>query len=426
MSALTEGWDERVVVAAAKYRPARISWRQILFAAGPGLVAMLADTDASSIITAAQSGIQWGYQFLLPNLLFIPFMFVAQDLASRLGLGTGQGAIELVVHRLGRGAAVLLLVVLSLSCLGALVSEMSGLAGVGAIYGLPRWLTMAITVSGLVLMVVTGSYRSVERVALFLGLFELAFVAVAWNARPGIEQIILGVGPPSIRDPNYLYLLAANLGTSIVPWTLLYQQSASVDKKLDCACINGARLETFGGIVLCQIITSALIILAASLLGHGRTVGPLETVQQIGAALGFALGTSAEFVFILGLMGGALVATIVVCLTLAWTFGEASGVRHSLEHHPCEAPWFYGVLVAMIIGGGVLAVSSVNLIDLTVGVGVINALLLPIVLGFLYWLGRTALPDALRLKGISAAMIAVAFVVISGMALYAGLIGCLS
>ena len=28
---------------------------------GPGLVVMLADTDVGSIITAGQSGVQWGY-----------------------------------------------------------------------------------------------------------------------------------------------------------------------------------------------------------------------------------------------------------------------------------------------------------------------------------------------------------------------------
>src|SRR5579859_1245396 len=128
---------------------ARISLRHVLAAAGPGLVAMLADTDAGSIITLAQSGAKWGYALLVPNLLFIPFMFIAQELASRLGLGTGQGAGELVMRRWGRGPAILLLLTLAVSCFGALVSEMSGLAGAGATYGIPIWATMTATVFGL-------------------------------------------------------------------------------------------------------------------------------------------------------------------------------------------------------------------------------------------------------------------------------------
>ena len=44
---------------------------------------------------------------------------------------------------------------------------------------------MMVVVIGLILaMVWTGSYRSVERVAIVFGLFELAFIVVAWRAGP--------------------------------------------------------------------------------------------------------------------------------------------------------------------------------------------------------------------------------------------------
>ena len=77
--------------------------------------------------------------------------------------------------------------------------------------------------------------------------------------------------------------------------------------------------------------------------------------------------------------GAALVATIVVTLTAARTLGEALGVNHSLEHAPREAPWFYGVYTAALVVGGLVVASGVNLVTLSVGVQVMNALLLPIV-----------------------------------------------
>ena len=46
---------------------------------GPGLVVMLADTDAGSIITAAQSGAVWGYRLLILQMILIPILFFAQD-----------------------------------------------------------------------------------------------------------------------------------------------------------------------------------------------------------------------------------------------------------------------------------------------------------------------------------------------------------
>ena len=397
------------------------SWRTLAFAAGPGLVAMLAGTDAGSVITLAQSGAQWGYRLLLPNLLLIPFMFMAQEIALRLGLGTQRGAAELVLHRFGHVAAGVLLVALAMSCFGALVSELSGLAGAAQVFGVPVGLTMATAVVGLIATVVSGSYRSVERVALLLGAFELAFLVMAWRASPGFTPIVRQALQMPLHERGYLYLLAANLGTSIIPWALLYQQSASVDKGLDVRHIGAARFETLAGVLLCQTISSALLIASAATLGD---YGSLDSVAHIETAFTSTLGTVAgRLVFVLGLSGSAMVATIVICVTLAWTIGEVLGVRHSLEHHPRQAPLFYGSMTVMLAAGGALVASGVDLVDLSIGAGVLNALLLPLVLGFLFCLARATLPGPWRLCGGYAAVVAVCFAGFSGVCLYAAIAG---
>jgi hypothetical protein len=101
------------------------------------------------------------------------------------------------------------------------------------------------------------------------------------------------------------------------------------------------------------------------------------------------------------------------------------GVRHSLEHRPRQAPWFYGSMAVMLVAGGALVASGIDLVRLSIAAGVLNALLLPVVLGFLYRLARTALPEPLRLRGVYAAVVAVAFLVVSGVGVYAGIGGLL-
>ena len=56
---------------------------------GPGLVVMLADTDVGSIITAGQSGVQWGYRLLLVQIILMPILYMVQELTVRLGIFTG-------------------------------------------------------------------------------------------------------------------------------------------------------------------------------------------------------------------------------------------------------------------------------------------------------------------------------------------------
>ena len=401
----------------------RFSWRLFLAVAGPGLVAMLADTDAGSVITVAQSGAQWGYRLLLSNLLFIPFMFFAQELALRIGLGARQGAVELARRRFGRTPALLLLAVLAASCFGALVSELSGLAGAGQAVGAPVGATMALAVFGLMAMVVTGSYRSVERVALFFGLFEIAFLAMAWRAAPGLQPIVAEALRAPPRNPEFYTLLAANLGTSVIPWALLYQLAATVHKGLGPAHLPAARVETLIGVVVCQAITSALLIAAgATLSAHGALDSVADIETAFTATLGAAFG---HVVFVLGLTGSALTATIVVCLTLAWSVGEAFGVGRSLDHSPAQAPWFYGAMALLLAAGGALVASGANLVRLSIAAGVANAVLLPVVLGFLFFLARTALPEPLRLRGLYAVATAFAFLTVAGVGVGSAIVGLL-
>ena len=80
--------------------------RRLLAVLGPGLVVMLADTDAGSIITAAQSGAQWGYKLLILQLILIPILFVVQELTVRLGLATQKGHGELIRETFGAGWAL--------------------------------------------------------------------------------------------------------------------------------------------------------------------------------------------------------------------------------------------------------------------------------------------------------------------------------
>jgi NRAMP (natural resistance-associated macrophage protein)-like metal ion transporter len=408
---------------AARRRSGYLDWRHFAVVAGPGLVVMLADTDAGSIITAAQSGAEWGYGLLLLQVILVPILFMVQELTVRLGIVTRKGHAELIRDQYGRGWAWLSVGTLVISCIGALLSELSGLAGVGLLIGVPAPITMTLVVAALVVMAYRGSYLSVERIAIAVGLFELVFLAVAWRAQPGLADLVAGSINITWHDPSYLYLVAANIGAVIMPWMVFYQQSSVVEKKLTIEDQPAARLDTAFGAVLTQVIMAAVLIATAATL-QGRThSGSLDTVQQIAEAITPFLGeTTGKLLFGLGLSGSALVATIVVTLTAARTLSEVLGVKHSLEHKPQEAPWFYGIYTATLVAGALLVVSGINLVSLSVGVQVMNALLLPIVLGFLYLLARR-LPEPHRLQGGYAVVVATVIAASVIFGVYSGISG---
>ncbi len=140
-------------------------------------------------------------------------------------------------------------------------------------------------------------------------------------------------------------------------------------------------------------------------------------------ALGQNVG---RVVFGFGTIGAGLVAAIVVSLASAWGFGEVTGYRHSLEHHPLEAPWFYGIYALAVIGGAVTVDLAPDLVALNIGVEVMNALMLPLVLGFLVMLAFKALPPEHRLKGPYAWVVVAVSVVTAGLGVYGGITGVIS
>lgn len=398
-------------------------WTRFIAVAGPGLVVMFADTDAGSIITAAQSGAQWGYRLLLMQLILIPVLFLVQELTVRLGVVTGKGHGDLIKQHFGAGWAWLSVGTLLIACIGALLSEMGGLAGIGLMYGVPAWLTMTAVVVGLSTMVYTGSYHSVERIALLLGSFELVFVLVAWNAQPDTSVIAETMFRLPVSDPNYMFLVAANIGAVIMPWMVFYQQSAVVEKRLGVDDLPAARWDTALGAIVTQVIMGAVLVVTAATLGKTGVHAPLDTVQQIADAITpFLGGHVGRLLFGMGMIGAALVAAIVVTLTAARALGEVLGYRHSLEHTPREAPGFYIVYTLVLVIASTAVASGANLVSLGVGVQVMNALLLPIVLGFLYLLARR-LPEPYRLKGAYARTVAITIAITVLLGVYAGIAG---
>jgi Mn2+/Fe2+ NRAMP family transporter len=404
-----------------------LTWRLLALTVGPGLVVMLADTEAGSVIAAAQSGAEWGYRLVAVQFVLTPALFMAQELAGRLGMTTRQGLLQLVLRRSGRLPALALLATLTASCLGALVSELSGLAGVGEMFGVPVWQTSAVAAAGLLGIVWTGSTRSVELLAIAVGLCELAFVVLAVLAHPSVPDMAAQLLQVPLGDRGYLWLLAANLGTCVMPWAIFYQQSASIDKGLTRTSLAAMRLETLLGAILCQVVTAAVVVAAAAAFHRGAAAGrPLASVGQIADAFTTTIGPAAgRIVFALGLSGGALVAAIVVCLTAAWAFGEVFGQRRSPGESPARAPGFYGAFTVVLAAGAAIVASGMNLVALAVAAGVLNALLLPVVLWFLYRTPRDALPDDVRPRGAYAVAVAIVLALTAGLGLGAGVAGLL-
>jgi NRAMP (natural resistance-associated macrophage protein)-like metal ion transporter len=378
--------------------------RWLLAMLGPGLMVMLADTDAGSVITAAQSGARYGYRLVLTQVLLIPVLYLVQEIAARLGVLTGQGHGALIRKTFGTKWALLSAVTLFAACLGALVTEFAGLAGVGALIGLPRMVSVGLPAGTLVVLVLLGRYRRIEYVGIAIGALELLFIPAALLAHPQGGAVLDGLVHPVQFDGQFLTLLAANVGAVIMPWMVFYQQEAVIDKghedRSARSVLRAARVNTAFGAVATQAVMIAVVVAVAATIGTTRPGASLNSIGDIAAALTPFVGRANAVVFFgLGMLGAATVAALVVSLAGAWGMAEVLGWKHSLNDSPHRAMGFYALAVTATMAGALLVLLAPNLVNLSLDVEVMNASLLPVVLGFLLILERRALPAEFRMRG---------------------------
>jgi len=362
---------------------------------------MLADTDVGSFITAAKSGAQWGYRMVLPQLVLIPVLYVVQEMTVRLGIHTGKGHGALIREHFGQRWALLSAGTLFASCIGALLTEFAGVAGVGELFGIPRTLTVPVAATFLIGIALTGRYRRAERVGIALGLAELVFIPAMVMAHPSLHAIGHGLGQLPLTNSSYMVLLAANVGAVIMPWMIFYQQGAVIDKGLLPRHIRSERRDTAVGAVLTQLIMLTLVLAFAATVGLHHPRAALNTVGEMSSALQPFLGAIGAKVLLGGAMLGAgLVAALVASLAGAWGISEVFAWTHTLNERPSrQSAKFYVTYALAHVVGAVIVLFSVNLIHLVIVVMVMNALLLPIVLGFLLALEARTLPIEHRMSG---------------------------
>jgi len=226
----------------------------------------LAYSDIGGLFTMAVSGSRCGLLLLLLQPLLIPVLYMAQELTVRLGACSHRSLSGLAFDHLGKvwGTATLI------ACIGvggmAVISEFTGVAAVGELWGLPRMPACLLSASLLSIVVMRGSFESLEKVGLMLASCSCVFLILGVICHPSAEELkgmfsqraIASLGQPEIRK-----LVAANFGTVITPWMLFYQLSAVVEKRLVPSDIGLARADTAVGAVCTQAVMASVLVIFA-------------------------------------------------------------------------------------------------------------------------------------------------------------------
>lgn len=361
---------------------------------GPGIIVMVADNDAGGISTYAVTGSKYGFSLLWIFILLIPMAYYVQEMTVRLGAVTKRGHAESIFEGFGPFWGWFSLVDLAVINWLTLVTEYIGMIAAMSLFGIPPILTFVSVTAVLFAIVLTGKYWTFEKITLLFIGFNLVYIPAAiWAmdapGAPGWNEVFRGFKPVfGSMSGDLLFILLANIGTTIAPWQIFFQQSAVVDKGLDIHDIKFGKIDTFVGAVLtCTVAAFIIITTGAAFFYHNPPIiieDAAQTAEALVPLLPAGEGMLARRLFAIGLFDAGFLGALCISLSTSWAVGEVFGWAHSLNYRVREAPWFYVVyLVLLVSAGAVVLIPQAPLVTITMFVQVVAVTLLPVSLIFM-------------------------------------------
>jgi NRAMP (natural resistance-associated macrophage protein)-like metal ion transporter len=349
---------------------------------GPGIIVMVADNDAGGITTYTVTGATYHYSFIWIILLLAPVAYVCQEMCVRLGAITKRGHAEAIFDCFGSFWGWFSLTDLTITDVLTIVTEFIGMTTAMSIFGIPPIITVIMAITFIMLIVLNGRYWTWEKIVLVLCALNLIYIPAAFLVHPDVSSIVhtgLIPGFPYGFTSPVVFLLMANVGTTIAPWMIFFHQSTVVDKGIKEKNMPYERVDTAIGAIMTVVTAAVLMIVAGTLLG-GQIVTNAAQAARLLMPINRYVGT---FVAI-GLFDAGLLGAIAISMASSWAFGEVFGWAHSLNSKVGQASWFNLFrLCILTIAGSIVLIPHAPLILITLFVQVIAVTLLPAALVFL-------------------------------------------
>jgi Mn2+/Fe2+ NRAMP family transporter len=308
----------------------------------------------------------------------------------RLGAATHRGHAELIFDRFGPFWGWFSMIDLMVGNFLTLVTEFIAIrAGLG-FFGVRPGMAVFSALLVLAIALLTHRYWTWERIILAAAIFNLLFVPVALMTHPhwgAAGRALLTWRPlPGGLTQDTVLILLANVGATVTPWMLFFQQSAIADKGLTTRDIRFGRIDTLLGATLAAVAALATMLATAPLFLHHMSAGNYEAAEFAQALQPF-VGHWGAALFALGMFEAGMVAAITISTSSAYAFGEVARRPHSLNLPFKQGRTFYLVLlVEAVAAAGLVLIPGIPLVYIVLLVNVIAVLAMPPALLFLYML----------------------------------------
>ncbi len=355
----------------------------LLAVIGPGIITSNVDNDAGGIATYSMAGAHFGYSLIWSLIPITLALVIIQEMSARMGVVTGKGLSDLIREHFGVRLTFYLLMALIFTNFGNTIAEFAGIAASLEIFNISKYVSVPLGAFFVWILVVKGTYKSVEKVFLVACLFYLTYIISGFLAKPDWNAVKDSVLTPELKfSAGSFGMLIGLIGTTIAPWMQFYLQSAVVEKNIKLKNYKYSRADVISGSFMVNLVALFIIVACAATLSKAGI--RIETAKDAALALAPLAGKYCSYLFAFGLLNASLFAASILPLSTAYVACEGMGWEQGVDKKFSEAPQFYSLYSLLIfLGAGVVLWPNLPLIPIMFISQVINGIVLPVILIFI-------------------------------------------
>ncbi len=336
--------------------------------------------DAGTIATSGSAGAKFGLGLIWAVLLATAEVILLVEMVGRFTAVSKKTYAEAIREDLGFKFYLLPLISEIIAESLLLTAELGGMAIALSLFTGISWHYLFPVAALLVfLMAWRAPFDWIENGPALFGLLALTFIValVALGGPP--KELLPTLWKPAVKQgdlANYLYLVAAILGSTISPYLLFFYSSGAREENWSASSLLLNRVTAFLGMGFGSLSSIAIVMLCAIVLQ------PLNlnanTLGELGLAMTKPFGVVGSLLFATILFITCFGASLEVLLGVSYNIAQGFGWEWGENKKPAEAARFNLVIVLFLIVAIGIGLLGIDPLQLALFASTVIALFLPI------------------------------------------------
>jgi len=363
--------------------PKKYTLKEKMKAMGPGIIIVGSFLGPGTVTTATRTGATFGFSVLWAVVFSVIATIILQEMSARLGIISQKGLAEHIVdifehNKFLKNLSILLVGgAITLGGIAYMSGDLIGTSlGISNLTGIPtNYIAPAIGVIILILLNV-GTVKWLEKI---LGVLVLTmvtvFVITMVVVKPDLGEMAMGL-VPTVPEGALMNVVAL-IGTTIVPYNLFIHCANARDNWKNPEDLVLSKWDTTVSIIIGGIITSAVLITAATVM-RGMTV---NSAADMALQLEPTLGRFANIFMSVGLFAAGFSSATITPLGVSYVLAGLLGWKQDKS----DKRFFY-TNVAILILGIIGSATGFNPLTIIILAQALNGIFLPLIVIFLVYI----------------------------------------